>query len=286
MFWLTPHKTAHSNQPGLQIFVCIWQGLTHLRGRKGKEKQQNHISSASFIQQSSHYVRLPVTKVKFTKWGSWKVFTESPSKCLQTVMSVSGNLIFYSVEVTLLNYRSWYHVLREGKDALNTHTHSNTSLQGGQRADSTARDFKDPIVFKRPDGHCDKYTVFHHQFKHVKNTVCCLLVCGPRWPATFLISFVVLLAEKDELLFSIPILPSICLLAVPLSKRLLMPCLWYMTHHPQQLFIKWINLKNANPPAKGCFQTLHNSFVYFLSSVHQAGKQQGQAQEIWKIKRI
>lgn len=49
------------------------------------------------------------------------------------------------------------------------------------------------------------------------------------------------LAEKDELLFfpshSHVYLSVIC----ALEQRLLMPCLWYMTHHTEQLFILWIN---------------------------------------------
>lgn len=60
----------------------------------------------------------------------------------------------------------------------------------------------------------------------------------------------VVVAEKDELLFfsshSHVYLSVIC----ALEQRLLMPCLWYMTHHTEQLFILWINpereKKNAN----------------------------------------
>lgn len=85
-----------------------------------------------------------------------------------------------------------------------THTLSNTSLQGGQRADSTARDFKDPIVFKKAGwtlwqayclpppilGTCEKYG---------------MLLAGMWSEMTHKSSFIsfVVLAEKDELLFSI-----------------------------------------------------------------------------------
>lgn len=64
------------------------------------------------------------------------------------------------------------------------------------------------------------------------------------WPemshkSSFISSVVV--AEKDELLFfsshSHVYLSVIC----ALEQRLLMPCLWYMTHHTEQLFILWIN---------------------------------------------
>lgn len=37
------------------------------------------------------------------------------------------------------------------------------------------------FLHKVPDGHRDSLITFYHQFlEHVKNTVCFLLVCGPR----------------------------------------------------------------------------------------------------------
>lgn len=51
----------------------------------------------------------------------------------------------------------------------------------------------------------------------------------------------VVVVEKNELLFSPShshVYPSVI---CALEQRLLMPCLWYMTHHTGQLFIQWIN---------------------------------------------
>lgn len=55
--------------------------------------------------------------------------------------------------------------------------------------------------------------------------------------------FSVVIAERDEPLPSPP--PSHSHVYLPvihaLEQRLLMPCLWYMTHHVPQRFIQWIN---------------------------------------------
>lgn len=60
----------------------------------------------------------------------------------------------------------------------------------------------------------------------------------------------VVVAEKDELLFfpshSHVYLSVIC----ALEQRLLMPCLWYMTHHTGQLFILWINPEREKKKCK------------------------------------
>lgn len=60
----------------------------------------------------------------------------------------------------------------------------------------------------------------------------------------------VVVAEKDELLFfsshSHVYLSVIC----ALEQRLLMPCLWYMTHHTEQLFILWINPERGGKEKK------------------------------------
>lgn len=71
----------------------------------------------------------------------------------------------------------------------------------------------------------------------------------------------VVVAERDELLFfsshSHVYLSVIC----ALEQRLLMPCLWYMTHHTEQLFIPWINperevkkMQTCLPSARGLTQ--------------------------------
>lgn len=60
----------------------------------------------------------------------------------------------------------------------------------------------------------------------------------------------VVVAERDELLFfsshSHVYLSVIC----ALEQRLLMPCLWYMTHHTEQLFILWINPEREGKKCK------------------------------------
>lgn len=69
----------------------------------------------------------------------------------------------------------------------------------------------------------------------------------------FISSMVV--AEKDELLFSPPFHSHVYLSVIyALEQRLLMPCLWYMTHHTQQLFILWINPERKKKCKLDCHQ--------------------------------
>lgn len=59
------------------------------------------------------------------------------------------------------------------------------------------------------------------------------------------------LAEKDELLFSPPSHSHVYLSVIcALEQRLLMPCLWYMTHQTEQLFILWINPERRGEKCK------------------------------------
>lgn len=59
------------------------------------------------------------------------------------------------------------------------------------------------FLHKVPDGHCDSLTTFYHQF--LEREKYCMLLAGMWSKMTHKSSFIsfVVLAEKDELLFSI-----------------------------------------------------------------------------------
>lgn len=86
--------------------------------------------------------------------------------------------------------------------------------------------------------------------------------------------FSVVMAERDESLTNPPS-PSHSHVYLPvihaLERRLLMPCLWYMTHHVPQRFIQWINpvKKREKKTKTGCRQfpeSLTIPFFFLCSS--------------------
>lgn len=86
--------------------------------------------------------------------------------------------------------------------------------------------------------------------------------------------FSVVMAERDESLTNPPS-PSHSHVYLPvihaLERRLLMPCLWYMTHHVPQRFIQWINpVKKREKKNKNWLPSVpriaHNSFFFCVCS--------------------